>query len=89
MRSSEAAEEAMNEIRNFTPEELSFYDGKDGRPAYVAVEGIVYDVSSLARWAGGNHFGLSAGKDLSAAFMRCHQGIMERLNEVPRVGVME
>jgi predicted heme/steroid binding protein len=79
-------EAALQETRSFTPEELAYYDGKEGRPAYVAVNGIVYDVSSLARWAGGNHFGLSAGRDLSNAFMGCHQGIMDRLNQVPKVG---
>lgn len=85
-----SGEEAQpQETRSFTPEELAYYDGKDGRPAYVAVNGIVYDVSSLMRWAGGNHFGLSAGRDLSDAFMGCHQGIMDRLEQVPKVGILE
>ena len=36
----------------FTPEELTAFDGKDGRKAYVAVEGKVYDVTGvpLDRW---------------------------------------
>ncbi len=88
-QSGDRGEEAtLQETRSFTPEELAYYDGKEGRPAYVAVNGIVYDVSSLARWAGGNHFGLSAGRDLSSAFLGCHQGIMDRLNQVPKVGVL-
>jgi predicted heme/steroid binding protein len=79
----------LQEPRIFTPEELAYYDGKDGRPAYVAVNGIVYDVSSVALWAGGNHFGQSAGRDLSNAFMNCHQGIMDRLNRLPKVGILD
>jgi predicted heme/steroid binding protein len=76
------------ETRSFTVDELSYYDGTVGRPVYVAVNGIVYDVSSLGRWSGGQHFGMRAGRDLTGAFMGCHQGIMDRLNKVPKVGVL-
>ncbi len=77
------------EQRSFTVEELAEYDGTDGKPAYVAVKGNVYDVSDVVRWAGGRHFGLQAGKDLSGPFMGCHQGIMDRLNKLPKVGILE
>lgn len=74
--------------RTFTVEELAFYDGKEGRPAYVAVKGIVYDVSMMLRWAGGTHFGLNAGQDLSGEFMGCHLGITDRLEKLPKIGVL-
>ena len=77
----------QEEPRSFNEEELAYYDGKDGRSAYVAVKGNVYDVSSLVRWADGQHFGMTAGRDLSEPFLSCHQGIMDRLNKVPQVGV--
>lgn len=52
--------------RVFTLDELAGYDGKDGKPAYVAVDGIVYDVTALSRWLGGFHMNLhNAGQDLS------------------------
>jgi predicted heme/steroid binding protein len=76
------------EPRGFTLEELAYYDGSNGKPAYVAVKGNVYDLSSVVRWAGGKHFGMQAGKDLSIPFMGCHQGIMDRLNKLPIVGVL-
>jgi hypothetical protein len=41
-----AAEEA------FTLEELATYNGQNGQPAYIAVEGVVYDVSNSSRWKG-------------------------------------
>jgi predicted heme/steroid binding protein len=75
--------------KEFTLEELSTYDGANGRPAYVAVNGTVYDISKEATWGGGTHFGLFAGKDLSAQFMGCHKGMLETLNKLPKVGVLK
>lgn len=55
-------------VKEFTLEELKKYDGQDGRPAYVAYDGVVYDVSDSAMWDGGDHMGAhSAGEDLTAA----------------------
>jgi len=39
-----------NASRLFTTAELSRYNGKDGNPAYVAVNGVVYDVTNNAAW---------------------------------------
>ncbi len=81
--------EAPSEGRTFTPEELAFYDGSSGRSAYVAVNGNVYDVTMLIRWAGGTHFGVYAGKDLTVPFMGCHQGVKEVLRNVPKIGTLQ
>ena len=49
-----------------TVEELAKYDGRDGRPAYVAVSGVIYDVSTSSLWQGGNHVDQhQAGQDLT------------------------
>lgn len=77
------------EERVFTIEELAQYDGSNGKPAYVAVNGIVYDVSLDATWGGGTHFGLYAGKDLTAQFNGCHGGRLEVLRNLPKVGVLQ
>jgi predicted heme/steroid binding protein len=54
------------ELRKFTLEELKEYDGKDGKQAYIAYQGKVYDVSESGLWSGGEHMGLhEAGKDLT------------------------
>jgi predicted heme/steroid binding protein len=74
--------------RAFTVEELSRYNGSNGNPAYVAVNGIVYDVSNVMRWAGGSHFGLMAGQDHTSDFMDCHGGMTERLQSLPVVGTL-
>ncbi len=85
---SETEQPLQQEARSFTEQELAVFNGLDGNPAYVAVNGIVYDVSSVMRWAGGTHFGLEAGRDLSGPFMLCHHGILERLSKLPKVGVL-
>lgn len=79
---------APRQTKEFTLSELAQYDGAMGRPAYVAVNGIVYDVSDISKWSGATHFGLTAGKDLSSQFESCH-GVASKLDKLPRVGVLK
>lgn len=61
-----ASESSATELRTFTLEELSQYNGKNGQPAYVAVDGVVYDVTKVEAWKNGEHkMGLTAGNELS------------------------
>ena len=50
----------------FTLDELKTYDGQNGNPAYVAVSGIVYDVTNVKGWNNGSHQGMTAGTDLTS-----------------------
>lgn len=56
------SEEGMLEL---TLEELKQYNGQDGQPAYVAVDGLIYDFTDVAAWTGGKHHGNMAGNDLT------------------------
>lgn len=47
---------------------LSQYNGKNGQPAYIAVDGVIYDVTALGSWSTGTHHGVTAGKDVTADF---------------------
>jgi predicted heme/steroid binding protein len=71
----------------FTVEELEKYNGENGNPAYVAIEGVVYDVSKIPAWKTGKHFGLTAGQDLSDQFESCH-GVIDILANAPKVGML-
>jgi len=42
-------------MKRFTIEQLKDYEGKEGQPVLVAVNGKVYDVSSSKKWAAGLH----------------------------------
>jgi predicted heme/steroid binding protein len=83
----EQADQPINQ-RSFTLQELAEFNGSDGKAAYVAVNGKVYDMSEKAAWAGGTHFGLLAGNDLTDQFMNCHMGIETVLNQLPQVGTL-
>ena len=78
----------FNRQKQFTIEELAQFDGSGGKPAYVAISGVVYDVSVQGTWGGGTHFGLYAGKDLTAHFQACHDNDTI-LNMLPKVGVLK
>jgi predicted heme/steroid binding protein len=74
--------------RKFTVEELKQYDGKDGRPVYIAYKGKVYDVTDSPLWTSGDHQGLhEAGKDLTAEMSEAPHG-EETLASMKIVGVL-
>jgi len=74
--------------RKFTLEELKQYDGRDGRPAYVAFKGNVYDVTDSFLWVGGDHQGQhEAGKDITSEIQYAPHG-EEVLERVKQVGVL-
>jgi predicted heme/steroid binding protein len=53
-------------MKEFTLEELKAYNGRDGKPAYVAYKGMVYDVTESSMWSDGDHEGMhEAGMDLT------------------------
>ena len=56
----------MAEQKKITLQELQENNGKNGKPAYVAYKGKVYDVTESAMWMDGEHLGMhQAGKDLT------------------------
>jgi len=73
-------------LLELTLEELAEYNGKDGKPAYVAVDGVIYDMTNSARWRNGEHNGFSAGQDLTDAIKNQSPHGVANLSRVPVVG---
>jgi predicted heme/steroid binding protein len=56
----------LTETKKITMQELEANSGKNGKPAYFAYKGKVYDVSESSFWLDGDHLGMhEAGKDLT------------------------
>ena len=85
-KNEENKQNSQNE-GEFTIQELAGFNGKNGNPAYVAVNNIVYDVTNNAAWAAASHFGLVAGKDLTSEFASCHAGqnILSKLKVIGKL----
>lgn len=74
------------ENKTFTLEELAKYNGKNGMVPYVAINGLVYDLSNVPTELLEAHKGLPIGADLSADFAKCHDGNVSLLKNIPVVG---
>lgn len=56
----------LSQPKKVTHEELAQNNGKNGKPAYIAYQGKVYEVSDSSFWMEGDHMGMhDAGKDLT------------------------
>ncbi len=63
------------QTRRLTRRELSRYNGKNGVPAYIACEGVVYDVTVSFLWPEGEHQAFhAAGADLTASLHEAPHG---------------
>lgn len=69
-----------------TLEQLKQYDGQNGNPAYVAVDGVIYDMTNVSEWKNGEHNGYTAGQDLTDIIKNKSPHGVSKLNGVPVVG---
>lgn len=72
----------------FTLEELAEFDGQDGRPAYIAVDGVVYDVSNVPVWGSGTHYGFEAGIDATEALQSAAPHGVSQLSQAEVIGTL-
>lgn len=71
--------------QTFTKDQLAKYNGQNGNPAYIAVNGVVYDVTNVPAWKNGKHKGYTAGVDLTEAIKNAPHGTAV-LNGLPVIG---
>lgn len=69
-----------------TEEELTVYNGEDGMPAYIAVDGFIYDVTTASNWIDGESEEDYYGKDITDEFDTLVPEGEAFLDTVPIVG---
>jgi len=75
-------------LKTFEEKELSEFTGRDGKPAYVAHQGRIFDVSGSKMWKGGLHMKRHhAGRDLSGDIHAAPHG-PEVFERYPQVGIL-
>ena len=75
----------MDQIE-LTLQQLSRFNGEEGRPAYIAYRGNIYDVTDSFLWMRGRHQALhQAGQDLTDVLNGAPHG-EDLLERVPRIG---
>ncbi len=76
------------QVNELTLDDLAKYNGKDGAKAYIAVDGVVYDVTDVPPWAGGIHQDkYQAGIDASSLIEQSPHGkkVLEKLPVVGKI----
>ena len=75
--------------KDFSIEALDAFDGKEGRPAYIAYKGSVYDVTPSKLWKDGSHLRKhSAGNDLTDILKTAPHG-EEKILSMKKVGELK
>ena len=72
-------------MRKISRKDLARCDGKEGRPAYIAYQGVIYDVTDCFLWKGGRHQAMhEAGTDLTVELNEAPHGadLLERASIV-------
>ena len=77
------------DLREFTIKELESFNGRDGRPTYVAFENRVYDLSDSKRWKNGMHMNRHrSGGDLTSDIAAAPHD-PDVLDRFPQVGILK
>jgi len=54
------------DVKIFTHQQLALRNGQDKPEIWVALKGLIYDVSASRMWRNGKHYEHWAGQDLTA-----------------------
>ncbi len=78
-----------NDLKEFSLGELEIYNGYNGKSSYIAVDGLVYDVSNVDLFRKGSYNELKFGKDMTKEFNEYYKGDKSLLLGIPVVGVVK
>lgn len=84
-RTFAAAEQKLINENQLTADELAKHNGENGSKPYVAINGVVYDMSGFPSWVSGRHHGVNAGTDVTEKFVASGHGAAI-LQKMPVVG---
>jgi predicted heme/steroid binding protein len=86
LRNKKAVQSTDPQTEEMTMETLQQFDGKDGRAAYFAYNGEVFDATNSHLWKNGSHMGRhQAGSDLTEVLSQAPHG-EDLVLELPKVG---
>jgi len=78
--------DSIQNPKELTIDQLSQFDGNEGRPAYVSHRDIIYDVSVSKLWKSGSHFNKhAAGQDMTDV-LKTAPHTEDKLLSMPVVG---
>ncbi len=69
-----------------TLNELAYYDGTNGKPAWIAVNSKIYNVTNETAWRNGIHRGIAMGGTDATAFFESSPHSLSILNLLPHIG---
>ena len=71
-----------------TLEELDEYDGTDGNRAYVAINGIIYDITDSTYWNEEGENDFEAGKDVTGKLGNVTPQMVNNVKGIERIGIL-
>lgn len=86
LRTQTSLNPALDESGACSPDALCQFDGKDGRPAYIAYKGLIYEMTKSRLWKNGSHMMKhAAGNDLTDILSTAPHG-EDKILAMPLVG---
>ena len=89
LKESMRGKHILNDLKEFSLGELEIYNGCNGRPAYVAIDGLVYDVTDVELFKNSPYNELTFGKDITKEFNDYCNGDKSLILEIPLIGTIK
>ncbi len=78
----------QDDVLKMNKEELRKYTGDNGTSKYVAVDGIIYDLTNAPQLEYAPHCQIVGGTDATKMFNECHGYDYDILDKLPKIGIL-